>query len=79
MTAITLNGRPHDVAGGTTVVDLVAETVGRPLGPDGTPQDGRRLGVAVAVDAAVVPRSRWHRTAVAEGQSVEIITAVQGG
>lgn len=79
MTAITLNGRPHAVAGGTTVVDLVAETVGRPLGPDGTPLDGRRLGVAVAVDAAVVPRSRWARTPVAEGQSVEIITAVQGG
>lgn len=79
MTAITLNGRPHAVAGGTTVVDLVAETVGRPLGPDGVPLDGRRLGVAVAVDAAVVPRSRWARTPVAEGQSVEIITAVQGG
>jgi sulfur carrier protein len=33
----------------------------------------------VAVDAAVVPRSRWRRTPVAEGQSIEIITAVQGG
>ena len=79
MTAITLNGRQHVVAGGATVVDLVAETVGRPLGPDGTPLDGGRLGVAVAVDDAVVPRSRWRRTPVAEGQSIEIITAVQGG
>ena len=79
MTAITLNGRPRQVAAEATVVDLVAETVGRPLGPDGAPLDGRRLGVAVAVDAAVVPRSRWARTPVAEGQSVEIITAVQGG
>ena len=79
MTAITLNGRPHVVGGDTTVVDLVAETVGRPLGPDGAPLDGRRLGVAVAVDAAVVPRRRWGRTPVAEGQAVEIITAVQGG
>jgi sulfur carrier protein len=79
MTAITLNGRPHRVAAEATVVDLVAETVGRALGPDGAPLDGGRLGVAVAVDAAVVPRSRWRRTPVAEGQSVEIITAVQGG
>lgn len=79
MTTITLNGRPHDVAGDATVVDLVAETVGRPLGPDGAPLDGGRLGVAVAVDAAVVPRSRWHRTPVAPGQAIEIITAVQGG
>ncbi|MFC6258943.1 MoaD/ThiS family protein [Kocuria oceani] len=31
------------------------------------------------MDAAVVPRSRWGRTPVAEGQAVEIITAVQGG
>lgn len=79
MSAITLNGAPRVVPEDTTVVDLVAETVGRPLGPDGRPVDGGRLGVAVAVDAAVVPRSRWGRTPVAEGQSVEIITAVQGG
>lgn len=79
MSTIILNGSPRTVAADTTVVDLVAETVGRPLGPDGTPRDGGRLGVAVAVDTAVVPRSRWHRTPVAEGQSIEIITAVQGG
>jgi sulfur carrier protein len=79
MSAITLNGAPRVVPEDTTVVDLVAETVGRPLGPDGHPVDGGRLGVAVAVDAAVVPRSRWGRTPVAEGQSIEIITAVQGG
>jgi len=79
MSAITLNGAPRVVPEDTTVVDLVAETVGRPLGPDGRPVDGGRLGAAVAVDAAVVPRSRWGRTPVAEGQSIEIITAVQGG
>lgn len=79
MTAITLNGRTRVVAEDSTVVDLVAETVGRELGPDGAPLDGGRLGVAVAVDAVVVPRSRWRRTPVAEGQAVEIITAVQGG
>lgn len=79
MHAITLNGTARAVPEDTTVVTLVAETVGRPLGPDGHPLDGGRLGVAVAVDAAVLPRSRWHRTAVAPGQDIEIITAVQGG
>ncbi|GAA1131102.1 sulfur carrier protein ThiS [Citricoccus alkalitolerans] len=79
MSGITLNGAPHAVPEGTTIVDLVAEAVGRPLGPDGNMLDGGRLGMAVAVDAAVVPRSRWHRTPVVEGQSIEIITAVQGG
>ena len=79
MSVIALNGAARTVAGDTTVIDLVAETVGRALGPDGHPVDGGRLGVAVAVDAAIVPRSRWHRTPVVQGQDVEIITAVQGG
>ncbi len=79
MSAITLNGDPHAVPKDATIIDLVAEAVGRPLGPDGHPLDGDRLGIAVAVDASVVPRSRWHRTPVVEGQSIEIITAVQGG
>lgn len=79
MSAITLNGAPHAVSDDTTIVDLIAEAVGRTLRPDGHPLDGGRLGIAVAVDAAVVPRSRWHRTPVVEGQTIEIITAVQGG
>ncbi|MGK7222710.1 sulfur carrier protein ThiS [Kocuria flava] len=79
MTVIRLNGRPHETEGEPTVADLVAEAVGRPLGPDGAPLDGGRLGVAVALDAAVVPRSRWATTTVGEGRSVEIVTAVQGG
>lgn len=79
MSAITLNGAPHAVPEDSTIVDLVAEAVGRSLNPDGHPVDGGRLGMAVAVDAVVLPRSRWHRTPVIEGQSIEIITAVQGG
>ncbi len=37
------------------------------------------VGVAVAVDGAVVPRSRWSATTLGDGQAVEIVTAVQGG
>nr|WP_322784972.1 sulfur carrier protein ThiS [Streptomyces griseolus] len=36
-------------------------------------------GVAAAVNEAVVPRGRWAATALAEGDRVEVLTAVQGG
>ncbi|MEE4541607.1 sulfur carrier protein ThiS [Streptomyces sp. V4-01] len=36
-------------------------------------------GVAAAVNETVVPRTRWQATALAEGDRVEILTAVQGG
>ncbi|WP_292981093.1 sulfur carrier protein ThiS [Mycobacterium sp.] len=35
-------------------------------------------GIAVAVDQAVVPRSRWS-TALSDGADIEVVTAVQGG
>ncbi|HEU4981012.1 MAG TPA: sulfur carrier protein ThiS, partial [Solirubrobacterales bacterium] len=38
-----------------------------------------RRGVAVAVDGEVVPRSEWDRTALAEGQRIEVLAAIQGG
>jgi sulfur carrier protein len=36
-------------------------------------------GVAAALNETVVPRTRWSATALAEGDRVEILTAVQGG
>ncbi|MBV9594334.1 MAG: sulfur carrier protein ThiS [Actinobacteria bacterium] len=36
-------------------------------------------GSAAAVDGEVVPRAGWAGFALHEGQSVEILTAVQGG
>jgi sulfur carrier protein len=36
-------------------------------------------GVAAALNEAVVPRSRWSVTQLADGDRVEILTAVQGG
>jgi sulfur carrier protein len=41
------------------------------------PADGR--GVAVAVDAAVVPRGEWASFRVSDGARVEVLIAVQGG
>jgi sulfur carrier protein len=63
---ITVNGEPRDVAG--TVEDVLMA-----LGVEA------QRGVAVAVDAEVVPRGAWATTAVADGARVEIVTAVQGG
>lgn len=36
-------------------------------------------GVAVAVNHEVVPRARWDDFPIAPGDSIEIVSAVQGG
>lgn len=65
---IHVNGTPREVAGDTTVADLVASLV---------PGDAR--GTAVAVDGEVVARSDWSTTTPPAGARVEILRAVQGG
>lgn len=63
---VTVNDSELEIDDGTTVAALVAD-----LGfPD--------TGIAVAVNWAVLPRSRWD-SAVPAGASVEVVTAVQGG
>ena len=66
---VTLNGRPAELPEGATVSTVVAELE--------LPAEGR--GVAVAVDAEVVPRGAWDRTVLGEGARVEVVHAVQGG
>jgi sulfur carrier protein len=63
---ITVNGKQTG-GEGLTVAELM-ERIGAP---------GR--GVAVAVDAEVVPKSEWERHVVPDGAHVEVVTAVQGG
>ena len=41
------------------------------------PASGR--GVAVAVDAEVVPRTEWETHELTEGARVEVLRAIQGG
>jgi sulfur carrier protein len=67
---IVVNGEAQEVAEGSTVADLVEQVA--------MPGEGRR-GVAVAVDAEVVPRSAWRDTELSEGQKVELLAAMQGG
>ena len=66
---VFVNGEERTVQDGSTVASLVAQS--------GVP--GGERGVAVAIDAEVVPRSEWERTPLADGQRVEILAAIQGG
>jgi sulfur carrier protein len=66
---IVLNGEPR------AVPDDV--TVGRLL--EGLDVPGGSRGVAVAVDAAVVPRGEWETTTLDDGARVEVLRAIQGG
>jgi thiazole synthase len=66
---VDLNGRPVELPEGATVAAAVELS--------GAAPEGR--GVAVAVEGEVVPRSEWEATALAEGQSVEVLAAIQGG
>ena len=36
-------------------------------------------GTAVALNGDVVPKSEWEKTQLADGATVDILTAVQGG
>jgi sulfur carrier protein len=69
MTAVSieLNGRPHDVNEDTTLAGLVEDVT------------GALRGSAVAVDGEVVPRGQWADYRLHAGQTVELISAVQGG
>jgi len=64
---VTVNGERRELSEGTTVAALVA----------GLGTGGR--GVAVAVNAEVVSRSRWEGTPLQPGDRVEVLGAAQGG
>nr|WP_221376839.1 sulfur carrier protein ThiS [Actinoplanes polyasparticus] len=65
---LTVNGRSSDGFVRDLSVRELVETI----------TEARR-GVAVAVNGEVVPRSTWEAMALAEGDSVEVLTAAQGG
>ncbi|MEE8369888.1 MAG: sulfur carrier protein ThiS [Dehalococcoidia bacterium] len=64
---ITLNGKPHQLAGPTSVADLL-----RAL-------DINAGQVAVALNGEVLPRDRWTQIVIADGDTVEVVRAVGGG
>lgn len=77
---VHVNGEERTLVGeAPTLRDLVDAVTGHELGPDGSRLDGGRLGFAAAVGGDVVPRGRWSTRVLAQGDEVEIVTAVQGG
>ena len=64
---IEVNGQAREIDDGTTVATLI------------TTLTGSARGSAAVVDGEVVPRSAWATYSLRDGQSVELITAVQGG
>lgn len=64
---VTVNGEPVALAGPTTLAGLLHA------------RDCARPGIAVALNGEVVPRLRHDDISVADGDVVEIVTAVQGG
>jgi thiazole synthase len=66
---IELNGEARELAEGASLAEAARAA--------GAGEGGR--GVAVALDGEVVPRSEWERTALREGQAVEVLAAIQGG
>jgi sulfur carrier protein len=66
---VLLNGAEAELADGATVRTAVDAL--------DLPAAGR--GVAVAVDAEVVPRTEWDTHKLDEGARVEILRAIQGG
>jgi sulfur carrier protein len=66
---VVLNGREAELADGATVRAAVDALE--------LPAAGR--GVAVAVDAEVVPRTRWETQALHDGARIEVLRAIQGG
>jgi sulfur carrier protein len=66
---VVVNGSPAELTEGATVRQAVEAL--------DLPAAGR--GVAVAVDAEVVPRTEWGTHELTEGARVEVLRAIQGG
>jgi sulfur carrier protein len=66
---VVLNGRDAELAEGATVRVAV----------DALDLPAPERGVAVAVDAEVVPRTQWDTHELSEGARVEVLRAIQGG
>lgn len=66
---VTLNGEPQEMEPGASLADAVARL----------DVDRHERGVAVAVDAEVVPRDEWAATRLTDGMRIEVLRAAAGG
>lgn len=66
---VAVNGEPKELPAPCTLMDLL-----KLLQLEAT-----SLGLAVAVNRQVIPRSQWATTLLEEGDKVELVYARQGG
>jgi sulfur carrier protein len=64
---VVVNGDPHLATGPMSLADAVALLTAAPS------------GIAAAVNGEVVRRTDWSSTQLADGDEIEVVTAVQGG
>ena len=66
---VLVNGELKELEPGATVQSALAALA----------LEGGERGVAVAVDAEVVPRGEWPAHVLSEGARIEVLRAIQGG
>jgi sulfur carrier protein len=64
---VVVNGQQREVPPESTLTDVVAQLTAAPQ------------GIAVALNGSVVPRGSWPSTVLTDADTVEVLTAVQGG
>lgn len=64
-----VNDEPRECSGELSVRELIEQETGS--------TDGR--GIAIAINADVVPASQWDERLIADGDRADILIAVQGG
>jgi len=64
---VTINGERRQLAGGMSLTQAV------------TLLTSASTGVAAALNGDVIRRTAWDSTQLADGDEVEVLTAVQGG
>lgn len=66
---VQLNGEPFILSPGTNVEALLRQLR----------IDPQQIGIAVAINRRVVPRTQWRETTISEGDQIELVYARQGG
>jgi len=66
---VTINGEAVKIEAETTVLALVAARTGRE----------QPIGIAVACNGVVLPRSQWAARIVQDGDEYELVGVMQGG
>jgi sulfur carrier protein len=66
---VTVNGEQMEIAGETSVLDLVKRV---------EPERWER-GIAVALNGEVLPKAAWDTTVLSDSDRVEVLAAIGGG